>query len=233
MSGKRLERTATRYHSQFMAPPEGGAGIVADGKRYLAAHGIDDKRIAEAYRLGAVIDPLPGDEPFRGMLSIPYLSPLGGVKVIRFRALTDYGPKVAQYQNQPARLYNTSAVLTAAREIGIAEGEADAMAATERLGLPTVGIPGVETWTAHAAVWRLVFRDFSVVWMLADGDLPDKDTGRRPGRELARTVSASVSSADTEVRVIECPEGEDVSSMVAAGRQEWFREKMTDDDEDM
>lgn len=227
-----MDRTATRYHSQFMNPPDGGNGIVGAGRKYLTEHGINDRGIVRAYRLGVVIDPLPGDEPFRGMLCFPYMSPLGGVKVIRYRALSDSGPKIAQYTNQEARLYNTSAVLTADRSIGIAEGEADAIAATECLGMPTVGIPGVETWTAHERVWRLAFRDFRIIWMLADGDVPDKTSGRRPGRELAKAVSVSVSSADTEVRVIECPESEDVSSMVAAGRQGWFTEKIASDGDD-
>jgi hypothetical protein len=86
----------------------------------------------------------------------------------------------------------------------------------------------VKTWSSHQAVWKLAFKDFRVVFMLSDGDPPDKKTGLRPGRELARAV---VDSVGWRAKVIECPEGQDVSSMVAAGKSDWFAAKLKADDD--
>ena len=243
MSGsrKRLERISLRYHNQFTDRENAGSEIVRAGKRYLEEHGICEQRIAEKYRLGVVLDPLPGDEQFTGSLCIPYLSRRGGVRTIKYRNLSGHGPKMQQYQGQQARPYNTNARFEAESVIGIDEGEIDAIAATERLGLPTVGVPGVETWGSYATVWKLLFKDFRTVFMLADGDPPQcrhspahpkgscPDPIYRPGRELAKAVADSIG---WRVRPIECPEGEDVSSMVASGRADWFADKLKVEDED-
>ena len=56
---------------------------------YLRDHAID-QAIAIKYELGFVAEPLPGDERFQGMLSIPYLTP-AGVQAIKFRSLNASG----------------------------------------------------------------------------------------------------------------------------------------------
>ncbi len=228
---KRLERISTRYHAQFVSQANKESAIVRDGHEYLRAHGINKPDIVDNYRIGVVIDPLPGDEWLVGRLSIPYLSRRGGVKAIKYRALGDDKPKMAQYAGQDARIYNTPAWFAAGSAIGLAEGETDAICATECLGLPTIAIPGVDTWLAHKSVWKLIFKDFRLVVMLADGDPPDKQTGMRPGRELAKAVAETVG---WRVRVVECPENQDVSSMVASGQADWFKGKLevTDDDDE-
>jgi hypothetical protein len=195
--------------------------MVGNARRYLEEHGINDKGIVEKYRLGIVADPLSGDERFTGMLVIPYLSQRGGVKSVKFRRLSGEGPKMSQYQGQDARLYNTDAWFLEDIRIGLTEGEIDAICATECLGLPSMAVPGSEMWAAHERVWRRCFKDFQAVFVLCDGDQP----GRNLGRQVASTLG-------WRANVVDLPDGEDVSSMVASGRADWFKGKLSLDTED-
>lgn len=219
-----LEQASKRYHAQFRDPASVDHSAVKSGRQYLSDHGIRGSKqglIADKYRLGVVIDPiLPEDKHHAGMLAIPYLTP-SGVKAIKFRRLDGGKPKYAAPKSQPVRLFNTPAYFSAGTVIGLAEGEIDAIVATEVLGIPTMGIPGAENWIAHGKIWTPLFKDFRDVLVFKDGD-PEQVRLRngievkfRPGDELANAIVASLK---TKVRVIECPEGEDVSSMVAAGR---------------
>jgi hypothetical protein len=210
-----LEKAARMYHRQFLAKENTGNPNVANGADYLTKHGIGSVDIVRKYRLGIVIDPIEEtDERFRGMLAIPYLT-RGGVKAIRYRNLNGGKPKFAQPEGQPIRLYNGAAYFDESEIIGLAEGEIDAIAATERLGIPTIGIPGSTQWAGKARVWTPIFKDYPMVIMFADGDPVDELTGLRPGRELAKTIGASLK---WRLRTVEMPEGEDVSSMIAANR---------------
>jgi hypothetical protein len=194
----------------------------------LTEHGIFEAKIVEAYQLGVVADPLQGDEGFRGMISIPFLTK-AGVRAIRFRNLRGGdGPKYLQHTGQTTRLYNTAAYFKANDAIGIAEGEIDAIVATERLEIPTIGIPGCEMWTKYKPVWAPVFKNFQRVYVFTDGDPVNKKTGSRPGEELGKAVAESLG---WRVRIIACPEGEDVSSMVAADRSKELLEKLTEVDD--
>jgi hypothetical protein len=186
----------------------------------LTDHGIFSPRIVSTYRLGVVDNPLSGDERFKDMLVIPYLSK-AGVKAIRFRNLGEGKPKFAQHAGQSARLYNVAAYFRADETIGLAEGEIDAIAATECLGVPTIGIPGAEMWTAHRAIWAPIFKNFSRVLIFRDGD--------QAGQDLADAVTESLKY---RARVISPPAGEDVSSMIAAGREKELTEKIKNIDED-
>jgi hypothetical protein len=229
-SQKKLERTSLSYHDQFTNPPNSAAEIVRAGKGYLAVHGIDSRDVVDKYRLGIVANPLPGDERFAGMLCVPYLSRRGGVKAIKFRKLSGDGPKVAQYQNQAARLYNTRAWFDADDVIGLTEGEPDAICATQNLTftrrgktypLPSMGIPGAEMWAAHEPVWSICFKDVRTVFVFCHGD--------QAGRELGRQIAESLRWRTT---VIDMPDGEDVSSLVASGKADWFTEKLTVEEDD-
>jgi hypothetical protein len=218
---KYLERASKTYHAQFLAAENRASSAVIAGKKYLTEHGIGTRAIAEKYRLGVVIDPLAGDDSFTGWLAIPFLSP-NGVKAIRFRNLTpDAHPKYMQHPGQPVRLFNTVAIFTAGDTIGIAEGEIDAIAATERLGMPTLGVPGAEMWSAHKNVWTSLFKNYPHVLILRDGD--------KAGKDLADAIGDSLK---LRARAIHMPSGEDVSSMVAAGRAEELIKQFRRDDDD-
>jgi hypothetical protein len=203
----------------------------------LSEHGIkgdDQGRIVDKYRLGVVIDPLNGDERFGGMLSIPYLTPRG-VKAVKFRRLDGGKPKMAAPKSQPVRLYNTLACFDAGQVIGLAEGEVDAIVATEMLGIPTMGIPGAENWVKYGRIWAPLFKNFRQVLVFKDGDAEQKrirngqEVMVRPGEELADAI---VQSLKQKALVVDCPEPEDVSSMVAAGRAKELSDQWAEDDDD-
>lgn len=171
-----------------------------------------DWNIIEKYQLGFVGEALPGDERFTGMLCIPYLTP-DGVRGMKFRSLSQGGAKYAKHAGEKNRLYNAGAYFEAGPTIAISEGEMDAIAASECLGVPTLGVPGVEGWKD---AWKLVLRDFSTVFCFGDGD--------QPGRDFAYEMAEKVGDRS---RIVQCPDGEDVSSMVAAGRQAELLAKMS------
>jgi hypothetical protein len=193
---------------QMLNPSRQKESAVIAGKTYLTNHGVDTSNAdaVKKYSLGVVLDPLAGDERFTGWLSIPYLTE-SGCKAIRFRNLAGDNPKIGQHNGQPARLYNTAAYFADSSVIGIAEGEIDALVATESLGLPTMGIPGASMWVAHKGIWAPLFKNFRQVLILRDGDTA--------GTDMADAITESLK---LRARVIDMPEGEDVSSMVAKGR---------------
>jgi len=179
---------------------------------YLNEHGIGEREIAERYMLGYVETPLRGDDRFMWSLSIPYLT-RAGVKSIKYRnvEMNSSGNKFDQPSGQQARLYNTAAYFIADDVVGITEGEIDAITATERLQIPTMGIPGAEVWRGKTEIWGPLFKDFRQVIIFADGD----DAGKRMAYIVAETIGM-------RARIIQCPDGEDVSSMVFADRKQWL-----------
>lgn len=216
---KYLELASRQYHQAFVNPKNQSSSAVTSGRTYLTSHGVGTAAIAKAYGLGVVIDPLPGDERFTGWLSIPYLTPRG-VKGIRFRNLVTEEPKIGQIAGQPARLYNTKAYFADSPVIGISEGEVDAIAATEILGLPTIGIPGARMWQAHKGIWAPLFKNFRRVLILKDGDADGKD--------MADAISETLK---LRARIVDMPNGMDVSSMVAAGREKELTKQFGNDDD--
>lgn len=176
-----------------------------------------DFAIAAKYQLGYVSRPIPGDERFQGMLVIPYLTP-AGVRGMKFRSLSTGGGKYAKHSGEKNRLYNAPAYFAAGNVIGLSEGEMDAISATEHLGVPTLGVPGVEGWKKP---WRQVFVDFSEVFIFADGD--------QPGKDFAAEMSEIIGD---RARIVQCPDTEDVSSMVAGGRSEELRALISTRNED-
>ena len=165
------------------------------------------------YSLGYVASPLPGDERFAGMISLPYLSRATdedhprGVVSIKFRSVGSQSSGVGKYaqpSGQHGRLFNSNAYFQASTSIGISEGEVDSIAASEYLGLPTMGVPGANGWRDE---WKILMKDFVTVFVFADGDA----AGEKFAYETADAIG-------WRSRVVSCPEGEDVSSMCAAGR---------------
>lgn len=184
-----------------------------------------DWEVITQYQLGYVAEPLKGDYPYTGMLTIPYITQ-SGVKALKFRRLTGTGPKYGQHEGQRPRLFNPGVYFTADTEVGICEGEIDAIVATTKLGIPSMGVPGVEMWAANAKSWVPIFKDFGRVWIFADGDpLMCMCSPRcpaeclkpvRPGEQLARRIAQSLG---WRAQIVWCPEGEDVASMVATGKE--------------
>jgi len=139
---------------------------------------------AALYRLGVVNDDSPESGPYKGRLSIPYLTP-NGVVDIRFRSMLPLGPKYLSRPGAAAHLYNVPALWRDAKQIAICEGEIDAIVMDLYSGIPAVGVPGVQLWKDH---FRRVFADYDRVLIIGDGD----DAGREFANRIAGTMDNAV-----------------------------------------
>ena len=166
---------------------------------------------ANIFHLGVVVDPLPGHEPYKGRLAIPYITP-SGVVDIRFRDLT--GTHDAKYMGlvgAETTMFNTQAVFAADDYICVTEGEFDCIMMSVKTQHPTVGIPGANNWKKHYAK---ILDDFDTVIVLADGDAPGLEFGKKVSRELGN------------VNIISMPDGEDVNSIIIKEGSEWIDERI-------
>lgn len=176
----------------------------------------DDLADATAkFRFGYVGDPLPGFERYQGMLAIPYLRRHPrhgwGCVSIRFRRVGDDGPKYMTMPGDRPRLYNTQALNQPTQTVGITEGEFDAVVGTV-CGLPTVGVPGAQAWRSH---WAELFRGYHTVYVFTDGD--------EPGAQFGDTVAGHLPNS----KIIPCPPGGDLNSLLIDGGIEAVRERFT------
>lgn len=192
-----LETSARRYNQSLWK--------VID---YLDERGLS-LELADAELLGYVDDPLPGQEQFRGRLSIPYVTRAGCVN-LKFRAIEETGaPKYLNLAGFETNIYGVESFFQAKDFICVTEGEIDRLSLLEA-GLPAVGFPGVKSWKPF---YRRCFDDFPVIYAFCDGDEPGRDFGSF----LAREVKA---------RPIHLPDGEDVNSMLVQEGPEWLRKKI-------
>lgn len=203
-----LGRAATQYEHD----------LDAKALSFLTSHGISEATARRA-RLGVVASPLPGHDLFEGRLAIPYLTKTGIVNM-RFRCLehedcrTVGCPKYLSLTGAGLNLFHTQAFWTADNEIAITEGELDALTANYEVGMPAVGVPGVETWESH---YDRLFFGYERVWLFADGD--------SAGRDFAKTLLGRLPNSIA----VPVPSGEDLSSWVV--RDGW--EAVTDVLEDI
>lgn len=164
---------------------------------YLARRGIT-KQAAEAHLLGYVTEDnvAVGHEAFVNRVSIPYIT-TSGVIDLRFRSISDeVTPKYLGRVGAELTLYNPLAFAARSDVIAICEGEIDTITAHSLCGIPAVGLAGVNAWKNFYA---RAFGDYQRVLVLADGD--------QPGRELGKKIASQVDQAV----VIVMPDGHDVN----------------------
>lgn len=153
-----LEEAVCKYEAAMTVP----------AAQYLLGRGLD-KETVRSHRLGVVADPIPGHEPYRGMLAIPYL--LKGQPLrIRFRCLQNHEHvghgKYMQPAGESTIAYNVDAIHTSQHVLHVTEGEFDAMILNQ-IGLPAIGFPGVSTWQPHHA---RMLAGFNRLWIWGDPD---------------------------------------------------------------
>jgi DNA primase len=159
--------------------------------------------------LGYVDEPIPGQEQYKGRLSIPYVTRAGVVN-LKFRAIGETSaPKYLNLSGFETNLYHVESFFELADFICVAEGEMDTLSLVAA-GLPAIGVPGVKAWKPF---YRRCFDDYPVIYVFADGD--------EPGRDFANFLSREI-----KARPIHMPNGEDVNSMLAQSGPEWLREKI-------
>lgn len=203
--------TATDAYHQALLSQEGESLL-----DYLTTTRGYSLETIKAFKLGGVLGPdvLPADEPKRGWLAFPYLSPTGTL-MIRYRRPPgrDAPMKYWTSKGDKMRMFNTNALVNPGHWIAICEGEGDTIAATQ-CGIPAVGVPGVHHWKPYM---RNQLSGFSRILVLADND--DKDgQGAKFGEMIADQLD--------EVKVILAPKGHDVNSTLttlgAAGLRAHF-----------
>lgn len=165
---------------------------------------------AKVFHLGVVEDPLPGHEPYKGRLAIPYITP-SGVVDIRFRSITHQEPKYMGIPGAKTTMYNAQAVLNAGGFICVTEGEIDCITTVVKTGYAAVGVPGAHNWKPY---YSRILDDFDTVIVLADGDNPGLEFGKKVSRELGN------------VSIVQMPEGHDVNSIVLKEGKEWLSDRI-------
>jgi DNA primase len=193
-----LEVASWAYHAQV--------DTVAS---YLAGRGISQETAAQ-FRLGSVVEPMIGDEHYKGRLAIPFLSPTGIVD-IRFRSISqDDGPKYLTRPGASSHIYNVAAFQEDTDVIAICEGEIDTMLACQS-GVTAVGISGANNWKDW---YHRAFLDYRKVLVLCDGDQAGRDLGKR----VAQQIDVAV--------VIHMPDGCDVNDVVLNEGAEGLRKRV-------
>lgn len=207
------EEASWEYHHQ----------MTEEGLSYLAGRGISTDSV-KTFRLGQVIDPLPGHEMMRGRIVIPYIKKLATV-CLKFRCIEDHDCKLAKcpkYLNDGNQwLFNTADLDVPSSYVAIAEGEFDAII-LHQAGIPAIGIPGVDAWKSHEW-WPELLRGHRKAFIYADNDT-SKD--KNYGHDLAKRIMHDVPRA----RLVTLPEDSDVTdTYLDYGPQElYMRAGLTD-----
>ena len=177
--------------------------------QYLQTRGLSVEE-ASRFHLGVVEHPLPGHEAYAGRLAIPYTTP-SGVVDIRFRTMVDSDPKYMGMPGAKTTMFNAQTVLTANKYICVTEGEIDCITLVAKSIHPAIGIPGANNWKPYYAK---ILDDFDTVIILADGDAPGLEFGKKISRELGN------------VNIIQMPEGHDVNSIILKEGIEFINDRI-------
>ena len=176
---------------------------------YLATRNLSVEE-AQRFHLGVVKDALPGHEQYLNRLAIPYITP-SGVVDLRFRSIHGEDPKYIGLPGAKTTMFNAQSVLTADGYICVTEGEVDCITTVVKTGHPAVGVPGANNWKPY---FTKILDDFDTVIVLADGDSPGLEFGKKISRELGN------------VNIVQMPEGHDVNSIVLQEGAGWLDERI-------
>jgi DNA primase len=172
----------------------------------LAERGISEQ-VAARFQLGTVTEPINGHEMYDGWISIPYITAGGGCVGFKFRRIDDGKPKYGSPTGQKAHLYNVSDVLLMSPYIVICEGELDAVIASGMLGIPAVGVPGVQSWKPH---FPKLFNGYDTVYVVGDNDI--KEDGSNPGADFSKRVANEIVNS----QIVTLPAGMDINDYYLA-----------------
>jgi DNA primase len=173
---------------------------------FLADRGIS-KEVADQYSLGYIETPAANHEHYQGWLSIPYITVMGHCVGFKFRRLDQGKPKYGAPLGQKSHLYNVSDIILSSEYIAICEGELDTIIASAILGIPAVGVPGVQAWKPH---FSRMFAGYGKIYIIGDNDL--KEDGTNPGAEFSRMVAQEVINST----IVSLPAGMDLNDLYLA-----------------
>ena len=193
----KLQLEAAQRYAQEISPE----AIVA-----LAERGISEQ-VAGRFQLGTITDPMNGHEMYEGWISIPYITAMGHCVGFKFRRLDDGKPRYGSPTGQKAHLYNVTDVLLQSPYIVVCEGELDTVITSGVLGIPAVGVPGVQAWKPHFAK---LFNGYDTVYVVGDNDI--KEDGSNPGMEFAKRVANEILNS----QIVTLPPGLDINDYYLA-----------------
>ncbi len=191
VQSKLLLEAAQRYAQQVS--PE---ALVA-----LSERGISEE-VAARFQLGTVTDPMNGHEMHEGWISIPYITALNMCVGFKFRRLDDGKPKYGSPTGQKAHLYNVTDTTILSKHIVVCEGELDTVITSGVLGIPAVGVPGVQAWKPH---FSKLFTGYDTVYVVGDNDI--KEDGSNPGAEFSKRVANEIINSV----IVTLPPGMDIN----------------------
>ena len=172
----------------------------------LDERGISE-RVAARYQLGTVVEPANGHEMHEGWISIPYITATGSCVGFKFRRTDDVKPKYGSPTGQKAHLYNVTDVTVMSPYIVVCEGELDTVITSGVLGIPAVGVPGVQAWKPHFAK---LFGGYETVFVVGDNDI--KEDGSNPGAEFSKRVANEILNST----IVTLPPGMDINDYYLA-----------------
>ncbi len=193
---KLLTEAAQRYAQEIS--PE---AIVA-----LLERGISEE-VGARFQLGTITDPINGHEMYDGWISIPYITANGDCVGFKFRRLDDGKPKYGSPTGQKAHLFNVTDVLLQSPYIVVCEGELDTVITSGMVGIPAVGVPGVQAWKPHFAK---LFSGYDTVYVVGDNDV--KEDGSNPGMDFAKRVANEILNS----QIVTLPPGMDINDYYLA-----------------
>lgn len=199
-----LTETAGTYAASLPASPAAS---------YLESRGLDET-VAAMFQLGYVEAPATGHESYRGMLAIPYQTVRGTVG-FKFRRLNNDGTRYLNPTGSRTDIYNVTALLRYTPTVVVCEGEIDTITVHGVVGIPAVGVPGVQNWRRH---FPRLFDGVQRVLVLGDND--EKADGTNPGQEFAKRVCEELPQA---VNVL-LPPGMDANQMLVTHGVQSLRE---------
>lgn len=193
---KLLMEAAQRYAQEIS--PE---ALVA-----LSERGISEE-VAARFQLGTITDPINGHEMYEGWISIPYITALNDCVGFKFRRVDDGKPKYGSPLGQKAHLYNVTDILIQSPYVVICEGELDTVITSGVLGIPAVGVPGVQAWKSH---FPKLFNGYDTIYVVGDNDI--KEDGSNPGADFSKRVANEVLNS----QIVQLPPGMDINDYYLA-----------------
>ena len=193
---KLLRESAQRY----------ALAISPEALAVLAERGISEE-VAARFELGTVSEPMNGHEMYEGWISIPYITAMDNCVGYKFRRLDDVKPKYGSPTGQKAHLYNVEDTLVLGPHLVVCEGELDTVITSGVLGIPAVGVPGVQAWKPH---FSKLMMGYDTVFIVGDNDI--KEDGSNPGMEFSKRVASEVLNS----QIVTLPPGMDINDYYLA-----------------
>ena len=125
----------------------------------------------------------------------------------KFRRLDDAKPKYGSPVGQKAHLYNVEDTLILGPHLVVCEGELDTVITSGVLGIPAVGVPGVQAWKPH---FSKLMMGYDTVFIVGDNDI--KEDGSNPGMEFSKRVASEVLNS----QIVTLPPGMDINDYYLA-----------------